>query len=345
MLLSMKYDNLRAFEKHLAACVPGQFADVYLLLAKEDFDRSSGTEVTLAALLKGCSCVDLALKTFDGDSVTVDALLEELNTLPFLADRKIVVVHNIDKAKKTITKALEEYLAHPNRAVKLVMTAEAVAANTTFYKKSEKSGIVLSIAQKKPWEKEKDFFEWVTQQVAKAGKRIDPRAAQLLVKQSALDQNLLKMELEKLLCYIGEQAEITPTAVSAICTCIDIDTVWQFAEAVLRCDAAKSLTIANHLLEGGAALLAVVIGLRTQFHTDYQVCSILSSGGSPQDVSTEFRYMAGRILSQHVEMATGYGMQRFKKGLLAIDEAERMAKSSSMEPRLLLERLVVKLTS
>ncbi len=38
-------------------------------------------------------------------------------------------------------------------------------------------------------------------------------------------------------------------------------------------------------------------------------------------------------------------MERFKKGLLAIDEAERMAKSSSMEPRLLLERLVVKLTA
>ncbi len=341
----MKYDNLRAFEKHLEACIPGQFADLYLILSKEDFDRSAAVKATTAALLKGCQCIDLALKTFDGESLSLDALLDELNTLPFLTDRKVVLVQRVDNAKKAITKALEEYLANPNRAVKLVMSAEAVAANTTFYKKSEKTGVVLSIPQKKAWEKEKDLYDCVMDHIAKAGKRIDPRAAQLLVKQTGLDQGLLKMELEKLLCYVNEQPEITPAAVSAICTCIDADTVFQFSEAVLRRQSAQSLLVANHLLDGGAALLSIIIQLRSQFHTDYQVCSILSSGGSPQDVSQEFRFMMGKILNIHIEMATGYGMERFKKGLLAIDEAERMAKSSSMEPRLLLERLVVKLTA
>ncbi len=170
----MKYDNLRAFEKHLEACMPGQFADLYLILSKEDFDRSAAVKATTSALLKGCNCIDLALKTFDGESLSLNDLLDELNTLPFLSDRKIVLVHRIDNAKKAITKALEDYLAKPNPAVKLVMSAEAVAANTTFYKKSEKAGIVLSLAPKKAWEKEKDLYDFVINHISKAGKRIDP---------------------------------------------------------------------------------------------------------------------------------------------------------------------------
>lgn len=340
----MKFDNLRAYEKHLGACNNEQFADVYLILSKEDFDRSSALDMTVTALLGGRPA-DLALKTFDGESLTIDALLDELNTLPFLIDRKVVVIRQADSIKKAAVKILEDYLERPNRAVKLVMAADAVAANTNFYKKSEKGGVVVSIPQKKAWEKEKDFADWIYDQVAKEGKRIDPNAVQLLVKQTGLDQTMLKMEMEKLFCYVGEAPLITATAVGAICTCMDIDNIFQFSEAVLRRQVSRALTIGSHLMSGGTSVLPILIQLRTQFHTDYQVCSILTNGGTAQDVSQEFRYLVGRVLTQHIEMATGYGMDRFKKGLLALDEAERLAKSSTMEPELLLERLVVKLTT
>lgn len=339
----MKFDNLRAYEKHLSSCEANQFADVYMILSKESFDRIAALDMTITALLGGRS-PELALQSFDGENLSIEALLDELNTLPFLIDRKVVVIRQADGMKKAAIKILEDYLESPNPAVKLVMAAEAVAANTNFYKKSEKGGVVVSIAQKKAWEKEKDFSDWINEQVTKAGKRIDPQATQLLVKQTGLDQNLLKMELEKLLCYVGEEPLISAKAVSDICTCVDIDNVWQFGEAVMRRNTPKALTIASHLMTNASSVLTVLIPLRTQFHTDYQICSILANGGTPQDISQEFRHLVGYVLNQHIEMARGYGMERFKKGLLALDEAERMAKSSTMEPQLLLERLVIQLT-
>ena len=341
---SMKFDNIRAFDKHLEASAPGQFADVYLIIAKEPYDRTVAAEKAVSALLQGASA-DLALKTLSGDELTLNDLLDELNTLPFLCDHKVVWVRDADKMKKAIIKALEEYLDNPNRRVKLVMVAESVAANTNFYKKSEKAGVILSVVPLKPWEKEKELHQWVLAEVAKAGKRIEPAAAQLLVKQTGLDQGLLALELEKLFCYSGDSLDITTAAVIALCTCIDVDTIFQLSEAVLRRDPAKSLLIASHLLDNGTALIAILVQLRSQLQTDYQVCSILSRGGTPQDVSAEFRYLVGRILTQHIEMATGYGMERFKRGLIAIDDAERTAKSSVMEPELLLETLLMKLTA
>jgi DNA polymerase-3 subunit delta len=340
----MKLDNLRAFEKHLEASQPLQFADVYLLLAKEDFDRAAAVKATVGALV-GKESPDFVLRTFDGEEVTVNALLDELNTLPLFTAHRVVLVKQIDKAKKSVTKAIEEYLENPNRTVKLVASAEAVAANTTFYKKCEKVGIVLSIAARKPWEKETDLSQWVLGQVSKAGKQIDLAVAKQLVKQTGYDQGLLQMELEKLLCYTCDQTTITAKAVAAICTQIDTDTIWLFVEAIFRRQAANALAIGAHLLDAGGSVIAILAQLRSQMHVDYQVCSILNNGGTAHEVGQEFRQFVGKILNLHVDMARAYGMQRFKQGLLAVDEAERTAKSSVMEPSLLLERLIIKLTA
>lgn len=344
MVVAMKLDNLRAYEKHLEASQPSQFADVYLVLSKEEFERSTALTTTTTALV-GSENPDFALRIFDGEDVTADQLFDELNALPLFTARRVVVVKQVDKAKKALTKALEEYLSHPNRSVKLVMCAEAVAANTTFYKTCEKVGVVLSVAAKKPWEKEEALCEWLLQEVGKTGKRIDPAAAKQLVKQTGLDQGMLKNELEKLLCYTIDQPTITSQAVAAICTQLDSDTIWLFNEAILRRQAAKALSIGAQLLQDGGSVIGILVQLRTQLHTDYQVCSILSNGGTTQDVAQEFRHFVGRILTAHIDMARGYGMRRFKQGLLAVDEAERAAKSSSMEPSLLLERLIIKLTA
>lgn len=53
--------------------------------------------------------------------------------------------------------------------------------------------------------------------------------------------------------------------------------------------------------------------------------------------------MKGTILERHCQVARHYGLERFKGGLLKIDEAELQAKNSFPE-RKLLETLIVRLT-
>lgn len=341
----MKYSTLGAFEKHLQGAAPNHFSDVYVILAKDAFARKQGVDRLVALILKDEPTPALCLHIFDAERQSADKVLSELEMLAFFAKKRVVVVQNADSFDKAATTKFESYFAAPNNTVCLVLAAETLNRATNFYKKAEKVGIVLDIAEEKPWEREKTIAEWLRNEAAALKKQIAPATCQLMVKQLGTDQALLHGELQKLACYVGERPTIDERDISAVCTSINLDNAWQLGEAIFRRDAPTALRISKALLADGVALIALLRQVRSQFQTEYQVCAILAHGGSSADVSQEFPYMRGTILDRHVRQAQSYGMPNFKKGLLAIDEAELQAKNSAIDPEFLADLLIVKLST
>ncbi|MBS4168292.1 hypothetical protein [Parachlamydia sp. AcF125] len=69
-----------------------------------------------------------------------------------------------------------------------------------------------------------------------------------------------------------------------------------------------------------------------------------ASGGNLADIAAQFPYMKGAILKKNLQMARAYGLERFKKGMMLIDETELLAKNSGADSACLAERLLIKLT-
>lgn len=340
----MKYSNLPAFEKHLESASPNHFSDIYLILAKEAFVRKRAADRLKELVLKNESSPELSCQILDAEKHTVGNVLSELQGISFFSKKRLVIVHNVDAYDKASTLKLEAYCSSPNQTVCFVVTASTLNRATTFYKKLEKAGIVLDVAEEKTWEKEKIIIDWVHTEAAREGKQLGPQVAQMLVKQLGTDQMLLTCELQKLICYVGERKTIIENDVAAISSVANLENGWQLGEAIFRRDAASAIRISKGLLMEGTALIALLRQVRSQFQIEYQVCSILSQGGNVVEVSKEFPYMKGTILDRHIKQAQAYGMPRFKQAMLAIDEAEIQAKNSSMDPEFLAERLMIKLT-
>lgn len=341
----MKYDQMRPFEKHLEGAAPKHFSNLYLIISKDDGERKVATDTLLRFLLNGQSNRDLVLFTFDGDSSSTEEVLSELETVSFLTDKKVILIQNGDKLKKAAMEALQSYFSRPHRSHYLAITASAINRGSTFYKKAEKEGVILDVPEAKPWEKEKRCSDWIGQQAAALRKGISSQTCQYLVKQVGTDQLLLQQELNKLYCFVGDRPEITMHDVGTICVSVNMETVWQLGEALFRRDAAMALRIIQSQLASGVVFLVLLRQIRNQFQTEFQICSILASGGNPHDIAAEFPYMRGAILDRHIQMAQGYGMSRFKQAMLAIDQADINAKNSLIDTTLLAERLVIQLTS
>lgn len=340
----MKYSTLSAFEKHLEAAAPNHFSAIYLIVSKENFVRQRALECLSSLVLKGEKSAALSLHQFDSEKHNVNQILEELETLSFFSKKRVVVAHNVDGFDKSATLKLEAYAASPNNSVCFVAVAPAVNRATTFYKKMEKVGIVLDVAEEKAWEREKVVAEWLYHEAVKHGKQFPQQLCQLLIKQLGTDQGLLKTELDKLICFVGERQVISQADIAAISSAANLDSGWQLGEAIFRRDTTSALRISKGLLNDGVALIALLRQVRSQFQTEFQVCSILSRGGSVAEVAQEFPYMKGPILDRHVRLSQEYGMVRFKDGLLAIDDAELQAKNGMSDLEFLTERLIIKLT-
>lgn len=341
----MKYNSLRAFEKHLESATPSHFADIYMILAKEAFERKTALDALTKGVLKQEPSPDLCLHLFDAEKHTIDDALAELETLAFFAKKRLIAIQNVDKFDKASATKLETYFAAPNRTVCLALIAPTVNRTTNLYKKAEKAGVILDIPEEKPWEREKSLAEWLRSTAIGIGKQIEHSTCQLLLKQLGTDQSLLHQELLKLACYVGERPIIAERDVAAICGNVNSENAWQLGEAIFRRDPPTALRISKALLADNTPLILLLRQIRSQFQTEFQVCSILSQGGGHAEITQQFPYMRGQILERHIQQARSYGMGNFKKGLLKIDETELQAKNSATDPDFLVEMLIIKLTT
>ena len=332
----MKVNNLGSFSKALQS---GPLAPVYLILGKESFDLENAMQSVLKKLPEGSE-----LKNYDGEKGKVRGAFEDLNMLSFFGNHTAVVVRRLDGIKKEQVEAFTDYLKHPNAAATLILSGTALRSNTRFYREAEKQGVVLDLPPERSWEKEKSYPSWVVEQMATKGKRIPVAVSRELVRQVGYDKMLLAHEIEKLACYTGERTEVTLQDMHAICTVGDVDSGWELGSAIMRGDTQSAVRIGRELLKDAPMFQGLIWMIRRQLQTDLQVLSILSSGGTPDEVTREFAYMRGRVLEQHVQAAKRYGMRRFRRALLLIDQVDLFAKSNQTSRQLLFDRLLVQLT-
>lgn len=341
----MRYDNLRAFEKHLEGAAPHHLSSLYFVIGKEEGDVQEAVDLLFRYLFPSGKGKELSLSSFDGGEVQAGELENALYSPSFFSSSSVVWIRQAEKLKKPLQEIIQNYWTRPHPSLIFVMTASNWAKNTLFYKGAEKAGIIVDFVELKPWEKEKRLIEWVNKQAAVARKIISYPASELLIKRVGHeDAALVHQEWEKILCFIGDKKEITVSDIQAICAYSHADSVWQLGEAIFRRDGGAAMRTAHALLAEGQPLLPLLRQIRNQFQTEYQISLMLAQGKQSGDIAQEFPYMKGQILTRHIQQAQHYGAENLRKGLLAIDDAELRSKSFALDETILLELLITRLT-
>ena len=112
---------------------------VYLIYGSEDL-RLAQALARLKKRVAEVADLDFNFDTFDGESAKADDIVAACNTLPFLSERRLVVVKNVDKMNADGTNTLATYVADPSPTTILVMVAVKLAKNTRLYKAVDKIG-------------------------------------------------------------------------------------------------------------------------------------------------------------------------------------------------------------
>lgn len=263
----------------------------------------------------------------------------EAETFPIFSQSKTIVVKQVDQLNKNELELLYAYVERPNSWIQLYLTAAPFSSQSKFIKKAKQ---VIHIKEEKLWEKEKRLVQWVIEEAAAAKVALSTLTAQTFVK--SVDSQFLRNELDKLICFVGDKQEITVEDIHAISTSIHHETLWQLGEAIFALQSGKALQIGKILLEDGMAFFSLLAHLRTQFHTMQQVLHACEQGGKAA-VLKAFPYLKGGLLDKKIQSAQRYGAGRLRRGLIFLFETELKGKNSAIDPLLLLEILLVKLTN
>jgi len=172
---------------------------VYVIYGQDGRRGREALEEIREAVL-GEADPQLALSVYEGDSASLAEVLDGLRTLPFLTERRLVVIKDADKFISDHREALEKYLEQPSSTGVLLLMAKSFPGRTRLAKKAAAVGEVVACEPVKAWELPK----YVSAYARRAhGLTLGQEAATLLVELAGEETGILCGEVDKLATFVG----------------------------------------------------------------------------------------------------------------------------------------------
>jgi DNA polymerase-3 subunit delta len=175
----------------------------YVLSGDEDFLHRRVLALLVPVVL-GDADPTYALTTFPGDKSDFSSVRNELDSVSFFSERRLVIVEQADTFVTKFRAQLEAYVAAPAEKGVLVLDVKSFPATTKLAKAVPEASHIVC---KSPPEYRLPLWcvEWCQSQY---GKKITTPAAQMLVELVGATMGVLDQELQKLKDFVGERPAI-----------------------------------------------------------------------------------------------------------------------------------------
>jgi DNA polymerase-3 subunit delta len=299
--------------------------------------------LALRTLVLGHDDGGFGLSAHPGDKAVWAAVHDDLDTLPFLSPRRLVVVENADPFVTRERARLEKYVAERAKGAApagvLVLDLQSLPATTRLAKLLGDSGAIACKAPKSE-ELPKWCVEW---SAAQHGKALAPAAARLLVDLVGADMGLLDQELAKLAAYAGSAGRIEAADVDRLVGSSRAENTWAIFDRIGAGRSGDSLVLLNRLLDQGEDPLRLLGAFSMQLRRLAQAARLNGQGVALGEALDRVGVppFARRQAEQQMRHLGRRRLDAVYDWLLQTDFGIKGA--SPLPPRTLLERLVVQL--
>ncbi|MBU8905623.1 DNA polymerase III subunit delta [Desertibacillus haloalkaliphilus] len=285
---------------------------------------------------------DFNLSVFEMKETAVDVAVEDAQTLPFMGNRRIVLVKEAyfltaNKEKEKIEhdlKRLEEYITNPVAETVFIIIApyEKLDERKKIVKTLKKQGEVLHAV---------DFDEammkrWLEERAKQSEVVIAEDAKEHLMQLLGGKLMLISMEMEKLALYVGKEGTITKETVDRLVARTFEQDVFALVDHVVHERIDQGLRIFYDLLKQNEDPIKLLALLVRQFRIIYQVKELTRRGYSQKQMAGQLK-----LHPYAVKLAAGQA-RRFDDATLMrilsdLADADYKIKSGKMDKTLALE--------
>jgi DNA polymerase-3 subunit delta len=251
--------RLSNFTKHKTRAEP---VPVYVLRGTDPFLMDKG-RATVRDRTIGDADPGLALAEFDGAEAGLADVLDALRTLPFLADRRLVLVRDAESFINADTRPyLEKYLDDPSPTGVLCLEVGSWNASTRLAKKVAQVGLVVACEADRP----NVIPRWLQGEARKQyDKTLTFEAAQMLQAFLGDDFAALVHALDALALYVGDAGTIEAAHVDTLVARGHHERVWDLCDAVADGRVARALELLDVFWTEGMAAPQIVGLLRPTY--------------------------------------------------------------------------------
>lgn len=291
------------------------------------------------------SFMDLNLIRFDGTKVQFEDVLNACETMPFLSDKKVVVIYRAeflgekdDRESKKKFEELYKYIGNLPPYCILVMyyvftdDREKPSANM---KKLEKVCSVIK-ADKLKGDK---LYKKVAAAFEERGKSIDKVLLKFFCDNVENNMDIIKNEVDKLISYT-EGREITKKDVVELLPQMNDEDIFDLVDFLSQKRPERAIDILNELIFRGENLAGILYMIVRQFKLLYGIKLGLDEGKNKDILAKELRlhpYICEKLIGQ----SRKFSISQVRACLKLCLETEKSLKSSSSDKKIEMEMLII----
>ena len=275
------------------------------------------------------------------DDPETDQVIAAAETLPFLADRRLVILrdHPAITGRGEADDRLISYLPSvPSSAVLLFYCTGKPDARKKLYTAVKKLGGIVTFARLSGSE----LTRFVTDAFHEAGKECDARTADYLIFTVGSDASLLLSEVAKIASYAGDRPSVTAEDVSALATPSTECTVFQLVDAVVTGQKKRALILMKNQLLNGTEPAAMLAMLLRQYRF-LQHIKIMQYEKQSREFIRSALGVPPFALDQYIRQASAYTGGQVKRAVRLCFDTEYGFKSGRLQVDSALEALIIKL--
>lgn len=313
----------------------GEIYPLYFLYGDETYLMEEALS-QLEAVALGDSLRDFNLNTFYGSEAEPAQIRDAVETLPMMAQVRVVVIKEAHELSDKDWEALSPLFDNPVPTTALICVGQKIDKRKKFIKRFLEAGLVVEF--KRPYDNQ--IPDWIKSISKKHGLQLSAGAVETL--QQLVGSNLsdIDSELKKLSQYLGEKKKATEDDVMKVVSHVKLDSVFELTDAIGSADRARALTCLANLLDHGQNEVGILALVSRHIRILKLINEGMREGLSGQKLSARAG-VSPYFLKSYVGQARSWNERKIDGTFQALLDTDRALKSSPVAPHIWLENFIV----
>ena len=308
---------------------------IYLLYGDEPFLVGSYKKKLREAITGGDT---MNFNYFEGKNPDVKEIISLADTMPFFADRRLILVDG-SGFFKSAQEELAAYLPQMPDTTCLVFAESEVDKRNRLYKRVKELGYAAELNKQDTAQ----LMRWAAGILGRDGRKISRPVMEYFLERTGDDMENIRMELEKLVCYTMGRDVITKEDVDAVGTVHVTSRVFDMVAAIVAGNTKKAMDLYEDLLTLKEPPMRILFLIARQFNQLLQIKELTAAGKDKGAMASALKvppFAVGKLTAQ----ARAFTRDQILSWVTLCVETEEAVKTGRLSDRLAVELLIARRT-
>ena len=311
------------------------FKKIYLLYGDEPFLVGSYKKKLREAITGGDT---MNFNYFEGKNPDVKEIISLADTMPFFADRRLILVDG-SGFFKSAQEELAAYLPQMPDTTCLVFAESEVDKRNRLYKRVKELGYAAELNKQDTAQ----LMQWAAGILGRDGRKVSRPVMEYFLERTGDDMENIRMELEKLVCYTMGRDVITKEDVDAVGTVHVTSRVFDMVAAIVAGNTKKAMDLYEDLLTLKEPPMRILFLIARQFNQLLQIKELTAAGKDKGAIASALKvppFAVGKLTAQ----ARAFTRDQILSWVTLCVETEEAVKTGRLSDRLAVELLIARRT-